>query len=227
MKDPNYKLLITNHCDSSKVAVAVSGGSDSMALLLLAHQWAQAKGGHVVAVTVDHGLRPDSRKEAETVGEWAKARGIEHVILSWEGDKPSSRLQERAREARYHLLTSWCKEQDISTLLVGHHLQDQEETFWLRLSAGSGLDGLTGMKEQFVRDGVTIVRPLLKVPKEQLQTFLREENQPWVEDPSNEKESFFRGRLRTFLTAYQRRLRNFKKIQTLSTKAFRLPLKQS
>ncbi len=167
-----------------------------MALLLLAHQ---EKRGKVIALTVDHGLRSDSRKEAERVGEWARARGIEHVILTWEGDKPASRLQEKAREARYHLLTSWCKANGISTLLLGHHAQDQEETFWLRLAAGSGLEGLAGMKEQSVRDGITIIRPLLKVPKEQLQTFLREENQPWIEDPSNESNAFFRGRLRGFL----------------------------
>lgn len=170
-----------------------------MALLLLAHQWAQEKGGHVVALTLDHGLRPDAPQEAKTVQRWAQARQIQHVILTWEGDKPTTRLQEKAREARYQLLTSWCKAHHISTLLLGHHLQDQEETFWMRLSAGSGLDGLTGMRESTTRNGIRIIRPLLHLNKDQLKSFLRAENQPWLEDPSNQNNGFFRARFRSFL----------------------------
>jgi tRNA(Ile)-lysidine synthase len=180
-------------------AVAVSGGADSMALLLLTHCWVQEKGGHLVALTVDHGLRPESGQEVLRIQEWAQGRGIQHVILNWEGKKPRSRLQERARMSRYHLLTSWCKENDIPTLLLGHHQQDQEETFWLRLTAGSGLDGLSGMKKKSVRDGIVLVRPLLGFPKERLKETLTAENQPWIEDPSNESNRFFRGRFRSLL----------------------------
>ncbi|MBI2707438.1 MAG: tRNA lysidine(34) synthetase TilS [Proteobacteria bacterium] len=181
------------------IAVAVSGGSDSLALLFLAQKWAQQKGGHVVGLTVDHDLRSDSAAEAQRVHEWALKRGVEHIILKWEGEKPTSRLQEKAREARYDLLISWCKAHNISTLLLGHHAQDQEETFWLRLASGSGLKGLAGMQERRMKDGITILRPLLRVKPEDLKEFLRTEKQEWIEDPSNESDRFFRGRFRSFL----------------------------
>lgn len=181
------------------LAVAVSGGSDSLALLLLAHDLAQAKGSHVIAVTVDHGLRAESKGEAHRVAEWAKERGIRHVILDWVGEKPSSRLQEKARNARYALLTQWCQRHHISTLLLGHHQQDQEETFWLRLSSGSGLYGLSGMKKRTVREGIIFLRPLLTFSKERLKATLLAHNQEWIEDPSNHTSRFFRGRLRHFL----------------------------
>lgn len=181
------------------LAVAVSGGPDSLALLLLAHELAQQKGSHVIALTVDHGLRPESQKEANHVGKWVKARGIEHVILEWAHDHPTSRLQEKARHARYELLTEWCKCHQISTLLLGHHQQDQEETFWLRLTSGSGLDGLTGMKKRLIRNGITLLRPLLNFPKDRIKKTLQAQNQEWIEDPSNQNPRFFRGNLRNFL----------------------------
>ena len=181
------------------LAVAVSGGADSLALLLLAHELAQKKGSHIVALTVDHGLRPESKEEATRIGKWAKERGIEHVILEWVDDKPTARLQERARKARYTLLTKWCRQHQISTLLLGHHQQDQEETFWLRLSSGSGLDGLSGIKKCTVRDGILLLRPLLDFPKGRIKETLLEQNQEWIEDPSNQSSRFFRGRFRRFL----------------------------
>lgn len=181
------------------IAVAVSGGADSLALLLLAHELAQKKNSHVVALTVDHQLRAESTAEAHQVKQWAHDLGIQHVTLDWVGDKPQSRLQESARQMRYALLTSWCKQNHISTLLLGHHQQDQEETFWLRLSAGSGLEGLAGMKKCMMREGVNCLRPLLEFPKARLQATLLDRNQEWIEDPSNHKPSFFRGRLRMFL----------------------------
>ncbi len=184
---------------SPPVAIATSGGPDSLCLLLLAHRWAQQKKGKVIALTVDHGLRPESTREALMVHKWAKERQIEHVTLTWSGEKPISRLQEKAREARYNLLINWCKENNVTTLLLGHHQQDQEETFWLRLSCGSGLEGLSGIKRKHSKDGITILRPLLDVSKERIKETLVSENQPWIEDPSNNNPLFFRGRLRSFL----------------------------
>lgn len=180
-------------------AVAVSGGADSLALLLLAHEFAQKRESYVVALTVDHDLRPASKEEALTVEKWAQKRGIKHVILKWEGVKPQTRCQEKAREARYRLLTGWCQHNNIRTLLLGHHQQDQEETFLLRLSAGSGLDGLKGMKKRIMRGGICCVRPLLEIPKEQIRQLLTDQNHEWIEDPSNLNPRYFRGRLRNFL----------------------------
>jgi len=194
---PEFELSLGDI--SFPVAVAVSGGADSLALLLLTHQVALQKGGKIVALTVDHALRPDSQQEAMQVQKWAQDKGIEHVILTWEGEKPTSRLQEKSREARYHLLTNWCKDNGISTLLLGHHAQDQEETFWMRLSAGSGLEGLGGMKKCIERQGVVVVRPLLDYSKERLQATLLAHNQDWIQDPSNQNQKYFRGRLRPLL----------------------------
>ncbi len=199
------------------LAVATSGGSDSLALLLLAHQAAHQRGGKVIALTVDHGLRPASKNEAFQVRQWVQEQGIEHVTLTWEGPKPLSRLQERAREARYDLLLAWCKNNHISTLLFGHHQQDQEETFWLRLASGSGLDGLSGMKKKVMRGGVVLLRPLLRFPKERLKATLIAVDQTWVEDSSNQSLQFFRGRFRTFLEeeglSQQRLLHSMEKLQ--------------
>ena len=127
------------------LAVAVSGGADSMALTLLAADWAAARRGSIVALTVDHRLRNESRAEAKQVAAWLAARGIEHKILAWTGEKPSSDVQAAAREKRYELLEDWCRRQGILHLLVAHNLDDQAETFLLRLGRGSGLYGLSGM----------------------------------------------------------------------------------
>jgi len=184
---------------SFPLAIAVSGGADSLALMLLTQAYAKEKGRRIIALTVDHGLRPTSKEEAQQVQKWAQEQRIEHVILTWEGNKPASHLQEKARTARYLLLTEWCKNNDVSTLLLGHHREDQEETFWLRLTCGSGLEGLTGMKQQTIREGITVLRPLLGFSKERLKATVCAENQPWLDDPSNQSKKFFRGRFRTFM----------------------------
>src|SRR3989338_3805730 len=180
------------------VAVAVSGGPDSLALLHLTHAYALKKKKQIFALTVNHGLRHNSEKEALFVKKIAEGKGIPHVILNWIEDKPFSRIQEKAREARYHLLLKWCKDNAIPTLLLGHHQQDQEETFWLRLFSGSGLDGLTGMKYRIEREGILVVRPFLFFSKERLKATLIAEKQGWIEDPSNKNTTYFRGRFRSF-----------------------------
>ncbi|MBL8676263.1 MAG: tRNA lysidine(34) synthetase TilS [Alphaproteobacteria bacterium] len=184
---------------SFPLAIAVSGGPDSLALLLLAHDFATKTKKKIVALTVDHGLRSASYKEALYIQKLTQKLEIQHVILKWETEKPTTRIQEKAREARYNLLLGWCKDNQISTLLLGHHQQDQEETFWLRLSSGSGLDGLAGMKPVIEREGVLIYRPLLNFSKERLKTTLKAKNQEWIEDPGNESLTYFRGRFRSYL----------------------------
>lgn len=184
---------------SFPMAVAVSGGPDSLCLLFLAHKWASENNGKVVGLTVDHGLRSESKQEALKVHKLLQKHGIEHHILSWEEDKPKTRIQEKARSARYNLLINWCKLNNVQSLLLGHHRQDQEETFWMRLTCGSGLDGLSGIKEKSVKGGVTLIRPLLRVSKEQILQTLAENKLPWIQDPTNENPAFFRGRFRSFI----------------------------
>jgi len=175
------------------VAVAVSGGADSMALALLAQSW-----GRVVALTVDHQLRPDSTQEAQKVAGWMAARGIPHHILTW--DRPRSD-QAEARAARYRLLGDWCRQHHVLHLLVAHHQEDQAETLLLRLGRGSGVDGLAAMAPLSFTDDVQILRPLLSVPSANLRSYLRGKDQDWVEDPSNRADRFDRVRWRKIMAA--------------------------
>jgi len=179
-----------------RLAVGVSGGADSMALTLLAQSWAQARGGGVAALTVDHGLRPEAAGEAAQVGTWLAARGVEHRILAWRGPLPSRGIQAAAREARYGLLESWCAEAGVLHLLLAHHREDQAETVLLRLARGSGPDGLAGMSATVERAACRVLRPLLPVPRAQLVATLQALGQGWIEDPSNRDRRYARSRLR-------------------------------
>lgn len=178
------------------LAAGVSGGADSLALCLLADQWARARGGRVVALTVDHGLRAEAAVEARQVAEWLASRGIAHHVLRWEGAKPSSGVQAAAREARYALLRGWCVAHGLLHLLLGHHQDDQAETFLLRLARGSGVDGLSAMTPSTAHAEVSLLRPLLDVGHVRLVATLRAFGHPWIEDPSNVSEAYRRVRLR-------------------------------
>ncbi len=181
------------------VAVAVSGGGDSLSLGLLAEAWAHRHGGRMTALTVDHGLRSESAAEAAQVGRWLNGRGIEHRVLAWRGAKPTSGLQAAARKARYDLMTSWCREAGVLHLFLAHHLEDQAETFLMRLGRGSGIDGLAAMAAVVETASVRLVRPLLKMPSGRLKATLRALGQEWIEDPSNRDRNFARTRIRSAL----------------------------
>jgi tRNA(Ile)-lysidine synthase len=181
------------------IAVAVSGGVDSLCLVLLASRWATSRGGRVTALSVDHGLRAESREELEQVSKWLQPKGIDHHILIWKERKPVAGLQAAARDARYKLLTEWCSNACVLHLLVAHTLDDQAETFLLRLKKGSGAEGLAAMSEIRETSSIRILRPLLSIPKVALQAFLEREGQDWVEDPSNRDMAFARVRIRQTL----------------------------
>ena len=185
--------------DCPHIAVAVSGGADSLALTLLAHDWARQKGGSVTALSVDHGLRPESALEVKQVAHWLAARGIEHRVLNWSGVKPKSGLQAAARNARYDLLGQWCRDAGVLHLLLAHHLEDQAETFLLRLKHNSGIDGLAAMAAIVEKPHMRLLRPLLGVTRERLRVTLQDVSQPWLEDPSNENTAFERVRIRKSL----------------------------
>src|SRR5947207_5334954 len=178
------------------ITVAVSGGPDSLALAILADRWAREHGGQLVALTIDHRLRPESAEEAQIVGGWLAARGIAHHVLVWADPKPATGVQEAARAARYRLLAGWCREQGCLHLLTAHHREDQAETYLIRRRAGSGVDGLAGMSAVREVAGVRLVRPLLAVPKARLVALLAAERQPFLSDPSNRNPAFERARLR-------------------------------
>lgn len=182
------------------LALAVSGGSDSMALALLAQRWAQRRKGRCVALIVDHGLRKEAAAEAKLVGRRLRALGIAHRILRWSAPKPASGIQEAARTARYDLLTGWCRRHGALHLLTAHQSDDQAETVAMRLAHRSGETGLAAMPLVAVRDGVRLVRPLLALRRDALRGLLTARGIAWVDDPSNEDLRFERIRLRRTLT---------------------------
>lgn len=184
----------------SAFAVAVSGGSDSMALALLMHKFAQESGIKIIALTVDHHLRAESSQEAATVGKWLSARGIAHKILSWDEAKNLSNIHAKARKARYTLMVDFCASQGIKILCVGHTMDDQAETVLMRLMRGSGVDGLAAIAPSSKVFGIHAVKPLLEFTREELREYLRAEKQDWVNDPSNENTRFTRVKVRNLIS---------------------------
>ena len=187
-----------------RIAVAVSGGPDSLALCLLADRWARARRGKVYGLTVDHRLRSESGAEAAQVRRWLTARGMTHRTLRWPGARPVTGLQEQARAARLALLTGWCRRAGVLHLLLGHQREDQAETALQRLVRGSGIDGLAAMASvrlamEPAGGGVRLLRPLLPVSRAALIATLARWDQPWIDDPTNRDTRYARPRLATAL----------------------------
>jgi len=187
----------------SRLALAVSGGADSLSLLVLFSEWRQRSGWSGVAevLTVDHGLRPESAGEASFVSNRAETYGLPCAILRWQGEKPSRNIQEDARRARYRLIAAHMARSGAEALVLGHHLHDQAETFLDRLTRGSGLTGLGAMApdEQDGPEGLRLLRPLLSIPRERLAASLEDRGLSWCTDPSNSDPKYKRSRLRRVL----------------------------
>ena len=191
--------------------LAVSGGSDSTALLLLAARWAKRlkRPPKLTAITIDHGLRPESAREAAAVKRLARRLGVPHRTLRWGGDKPKSGLQEAARIARYRLLAQAAARAGCEHVLTAHTLDDQAETVLFRLARGSGLTGLAGMAQASVlpvggETAIFLVRPLLHVTKARLVATLKAAGIDHSEDPTNRDPRYARARLRTLMPGLAR-----------------------
>ncbi|MBD25788.1 MAG: tRNA lysidine(34) synthetase TilS [Candidatus Marinimicrobia bacterium] len=184
----------------SNLAVAVSGGSDSMALVLLLLEWSNNVKVSIHTLTVDHCLRDSSSAESAQVSDWLAARNIAHTVLRWDDGaqkrKIASSPQHAARNARYDLMNHWCATNGFGHLLVAHHADDQVETFLMRLARGSGIEGLSAMSPMIQRGGIFLLRPLLNFTKAQLAEVCRARGQNWIDDPSNNSDSSTRVRFR-------------------------------
>ena len=182
--------------------VGVSGGSDSLALVLLLREWARSRGlPPPVAVCVDHGVRPGSSREARKVAGWLSELGVEGHVLTNRRRVPSSDIEAACRALRYELVGRWAEKRKIGTVYVAHTRDDQAETLLLRLARGSGVDGLAAMRSRgaypdpsFSR--LSLARPLLGFSRQELRDYLEAEGQPWVEDPMNLDPRFARARVR-------------------------------
>ncbi len=182
------------------LAVAVSGGPDSVALLLLA---ARCWPGRVTALTVDHGLRADAAAEAATVVAQCRAAGIPVQAFVWDAPKPAANLATAARDARYRLMGDWCAAAGVGLLLTAHHADDQAETLLMRLgqAGGPALAGIRAVRalQRGGRAGVTLVRPLLGVTKAELVALAEASGWRLADDPGNRDAERARGRARALL----------------------------
>ncbi|MEN6542837.1 tRNA lysidine(34) synthetase TilS [Parvibaculum sp.] len=188
---------------SHGLAVALSGGPDSLALLFLAARWAKRRPRvRLLAFTVDHGLRPESAAEARLAARMAKSLGVDHRILVWKGEKPAAGIQAAARAARYRLLAEAARAEGVEDILVAHHRDDQAETFLLRLARGSGVDGLAAMapaRDMPGAPGIRLLRPLLGFSRARLAATLGKAGLVAIQDPSNENPRFDRVKVRRML----------------------------
>jgi len=201
---------------SQKVAIAVSGGADSLSLAFCVKRWAVRD---CVALIVDHGLRPESATEAERTSDILRRQGISSEVLRWEHEAIQGRLHEKARVARYELLIAACKRLGVGTLFLAHHRDDQAETVLMRLAKGSGIEGLAGMASDAMRDGVRLLRPLLSFSKTRLLDTCTEYALDFIKDPSNASERFARGRLRKVMPLLEAEGMTTESLIRLSTKA--------
>lgn len=189
-----------------RFALAVSGGRDSMALAVLARDYAKATGADIAAFTVDHGLREGSDETAHQCAEWCEALGFQTSILNWRGDKPASGVQAAAREARYRLLAAACERHGHGALLTAHSADDQAETVFMRLRRGAGTAGLSAMADvSRIAAGagapLRLLRPLLSFTRARLTATVKAAGQGFIDDPANDDPTFERVRVRALLAA--------------------------
>jgi tRNA(Ile)-lysidine synthase len=180
------------------IVLAVSGGPDSTALMWLAARWRRAlsRGPRLVAVTVDHGLRPQAGREARDVKRLARGLDLPHRTMRWTGAKPKSGIPAAARAERYRLLAKAAREAGATHILTAHTRDDQAETLLMRLLRGSGIAGLAAMARETEREGVRLARPFLNVSKSRLVATLQKAKVAYADDPTNRDMSFTRPRIR-------------------------------
>ncbi|MBV1869182.1 MAG: tRNA lysidine(34) synthetase TilS [Marinosulfonomonas sp.] len=184
-----------------RVGVAVSGGSDSLALLHLLAEWSKSTDRTLFAVTVDHGLRPEAAEEALAVAQFCAKLGVSHTTLAWTDWDGAGNLQDQARRARYGLMADWARTNDIPVVALGHTLDDQAETFLMRLAREAGVDGLAAMRVSRASQGITWQRPMLQVRRQRLRDYLDAKDVVWVDDPSNADANYNRVKARNVLGA--------------------------
>lgn len=206
VEDEDFDLLLSAQYgftpdSQSQVAVAVSGGGDSIALLHLVHRAARHMGWTVSAVTVNHGLRAEAAGEAAGVARFCESLGISHTILRWEHGVITGNLMNEARKARERLIRDWAVALGIVHVALGHTADDQAETFLMGLGRASGLDGLSGMGSFWRKDGVKWSRPLLHHSRADLRAYLVRHGISWVDDPTNDDDRFTRIKARKALAA--------------------------
>ncbi len=199
----NIEEVFNNFINKKQIAVAVSGGIDSLALTIALNNYCLNKNIKIFAITIDHKIRKKSSEEAKKLNIFFNKKNIEHHILEIPKNMiPKSNIESKLREIRYNLLTEFCNKNNIELLFVGHHIGDIAENFLIRLFRGSGLDGLSPIQEISVLNNIKIIRPFLNLSKQILQDYLQSQNIQWFEDETNDDEKFLRNKMRKFLASF-------------------------
>lgn len=201
--DATLEAIFAPFAGLPRLALAVSGGADSLALLILAQRWraARTQGPELVILTVDHGLRPESAAEARFVESVAARHGLASRALRWDGPAPAAGIEAAARAARYRLLVEAARAEGITHIATAHHRDDQAETFLMRLARGSGVYGLAAMAAETDRGGIRLVRPLLGLSHDDLVAVVHASGLAPVADPHNSDPGFDRVRMRRLMPA--------------------------
>jgi len=189
----NQKFMDFMHGFKGKrMAVAVSGGVDSITLL----HWMKLIGADITVLHVNHGLRPSADTESQYVADLCKSMNVPCRVFYWRGEKPCSGVEAAARDMRYKMMTDFCHDAGIEYLVIAHQADDQIETFLMNLARGSGISGLAGMRPVTRRDGISILRPLLGVPRAELEQYCRDNNIKYFHDEMNDDMHYARVRMR-------------------------------
>ena len=199
----NFEQVLLSIIDIKKikkVAVAFSGGADSMCLTFLLNELCKTNNIDLIAITVDHKLRKESTNETKDISKYIK--NINHIVLTWKHPEIKNNIQKKAREARYKMLCNYCIANKINHLFVAHNYDDQAETVMLRILRGSGIDGIAGMEAHSEMYGVKVVRPLLNFRKSEILTFVKAKGLTWIEDKSNTNLRFDRVKVRQLLRQF-------------------------
>ena len=205
--------------NKSKIAVAVSGGADSMTLAHLLSRWAIKKNYKLIALIIDHKLRKESKEEANDVSKYLSKLKIKNKIIEIKNIDIFSNIQAKARKHRYEKLYNYCKKNKIFHLFLGHHLDDNIETFILRKVAGSNIEGLNSIKTISLYNDILVLRPLLRFSKKNILEYAERNNLKWVEDPSNTNNFFSRIKIRNTMKNNNKlrlnAIADFKKINSI------------
>ena len=208
-----FKFILRRDIKNKNFALAVSGGADSLCLAYFSKIYSNEFGNKIHTLIVDHNLRKNSQKEALTVKEILKKKGISSKILIWKGKIPESNIQKKARDIRYSLIANYCLKKNIKHLVTAHHGDDQIENFFIRLLRGSGLAGLSSMSAKVKYNKyLKIIRPFLKLKKANLKYVTVNYFKTYIKDPSNKNEKFLRVRIRKYRKDMEKEGLDIKKI---------------
>jgi tRNA(Ile)-lysidine synthase len=191
----NFDQLLSR---ANKIALAVSGGPDSIAMMHMISTWSKTLQKEIIILTVNHNLRSEAKEECNFVKQFSHELGLKHILLEWVHDGVTSNVHDRAREARYELMTNWCKDNNADILCTAHHMDDRVENFFIRVSKAAGILGLID-RQKIIYNNVEVIRPFFEYSKENLLEYLEKHHLKYYVDKSNQDPKYLRTNIRKWL----------------------------